>query len=338
MIQPIHIVDNTLVPHAAFEKAVRRIKQCYRYADSNSEGSHVLICGEAGTGKSRVLNELLEQNPPKRTADGLEIPILKFTLASRPTTKGLAEDMLRAIGDPLSEKGSESTKTGRLIELTKRTKTRAVMIDEFHHFQDAASHKVIHMAADWLKLYSDEARVCLFVAGLPRAMSVIKQNEQLERRFLAPVRMPRFLWNNDDHREEFCAILASFEESLSTYFQVPPIGAETMAFRFYCGTGGLIGYVTKLLRKAVRNAIDDERKTITLAQIEVAHMESIGDEEDSANIINPFSRRFVATPTEDLLEKVNRIGAQVLPQPPSRSARRAKSPPGLSLNHVLAAS
>lgn len=330
------VVSNTLVPHAAFEKALRRVKQCFRYSKGRSEATCVLVCGESGTGKSRVLAEVYEENTPFRNAGGVEAPILRITLPSKPSSKGLAEEMLNALGDPLFDRGTERAKTARLRKLVESTKTKSVMIDEFQHFQDRSSLHVIQTAADWLKTLVDQTGLGLVVAGLPRCVAVLMQNEQLRRWFMAPVHMPRFSWANGDDQEEFCAILGAFQESLSAHFDIPPIGAEEMGFRAYCATGGLIGYVTKLLQQAVCNAIDDRRKIITLMHLAEAHAESICDDATLPAEPNPFSRRFIARPTEELLKRVSSIGAEAVPEP-ARVSRRSRSPPQVPLNHVLSA-
>jgi len=77
------------------------------------------------------------------------------------------------------------------------------MIDEFQHFQDKGSRRIMHHVADWLKILVDDSKVALVVAGLSSCGAVISQNEQLAGRFLSPILMPRFDWKIDNHREEF---------------------------------------------------------------------------------------------------------------------------------------
>ena len=183
-----------------------------------------------------------------------------------------------------------------------------VMIDEFQHFYDKGSHKVMHHVADWLKILADDSKVALIVAGLPSCQAVLDQNEQLSGRFLAPILMPRFDWKNETHREEFSGILGAFQESLGEHFDMPALDSLDMAFRCYCGTGGLIGYLAKFLRQAVWNAIDGKRRSISLEDLAHAHDESVWSKEGFANVISPFTRDFAPQPTEELLTKIQRVG------------------------------
>jgi hypothetical protein len=215
--------------------------------------------------------------------------------------------------------------------------TKMVMIDEFQHFYDKGSHKVMHHVADWLKILVDDSKVALVVAGLPACRAVLDQNEQLSGRFLSPVFMPRFDWRDDEQREEFIGILGAFQDSIGSAFDMPRLDSQEMAFRCYCGTGGLIGYLTKFLRQAVWNALDAESKTIGLAGLLKAHDEAVWAKDGLVSFQSPFAKGFSTTPTDDLIARIKRIGtpADELPAPAQRR-KRAPGVPGLQA--VLSAS
>ncbi len=123
--------------------------------------------------------------------------------------------------------------------------------------------------------------------------------------------MPRFEWKNDEHREEYVGILGAFQESIGKHFDVPGLDTAEMAFRCYCGTGGLIGYLTKFLRQAVWNAIDQHRKSIALEDLAHAHDQAVWSRDGLSDIASPFSRSFYPLPSDDLLAKVRHIGTPV---------------------------
>lgn len=269
-----------------------------------------------------MLEECCATHPQERTPEGLHVPILHVITPSKPTVKGLVELMLRSMKDPMAHRGTENDKTGRLQDLMEGAGTRMVMIDEFQHFYDKVSHKVAHHVADWLKILVDNSTVALVVAGLPSCLAVLEQNEQLARRFLSPCVMPRFLWTNDEHRDEFIAILGAFQESLGSQFDLPRLDSGEMAFRFYCATGGLIGYLTKVLRQAVWDALDGNRSSITLKDLAVAHHESVWNAKTFSDVPSPFSTGFVPHPTEDLLAKIMNIGTPKIEAPTTSRTKR----------------
>lgn len=330
------IVDNTLVPHSAFNGASDKLEQCFRSVTGASEPISIAIIGESRTGKSRLLEEFAAKHPAERRSDGLHMPILRAKAPSQPTVKGLVEVMLRALKDPRADTGTEQARTARLMGLIAAVETKVVMIDEFQHFYDKGTHRVIYHVADWLKNLVDDTKVVLVVAGLPSCTSVIHQNEQLAGRFLAPVSMPRFDWTDGEAREEFIAILGAFNEALSEHFELPRLDSDEMAFRCYCGTGGLMGYVTKLLRTAVWNAVDSKHKKITLRDLAVAHRESVWNQELLSSVAEPFSRAFQTLPSPDVLEKVSRIGTAAEEIPSARRRRPQKLQTAASPNPTCA--
>lgn len=301
------LVEQIFVPHTAVENAISRIDQCYKATETSSEPICIALIGPTRSGKSRALEYKAKKHPKTRLDDGLRVPILSVRTPSNPTTKGLAEVMLRAIGDPNPGKGSETNMTNRLITLLGVAETRMMMVDEFQHFYDKKSHKVMHHVADWLKLVVDESHVALVVSGLPSCQAVLNQNEQLAGRFMSPIQMPRFDWINQDLRDEFIGILGCFQEGLA-HFDMPQLNNDEMAFRFYCASGGLIGYVAKILRQAVWNAIDANRNNISLDDLSTAHMMSVYVDEKSKDLPLSFNREFSVQVNEVLLQRVNAIG------------------------------
>ncbi len=337
MLKLKNIVESTLVPHTAFEESIQRLEQCFTYADGASEPICIALVGESRTGKSRALEECFIRHPKVRNSDGLMVPILRVKTPSKPTVKGLAELMLRAMNDPKFSTGTENVKTLRLQTLMQSAGTTMVMIDEFQHFYDKGSHKVMHHVADWLKILVDDCKVALVVAGLPTCRAVLDQNEQLAGRFLSPVFMPRFDWRDEDQRDEFIGILAAFQESIGAVFDLPRLDNSEMAFRCYCGTGGLIGYLTKFLRQAIWNALDSDTRSIGLTALLHAHDKAVWAKNGLVTFTSPFAKGFTTTPTDDLIARVKRIGtpADELPAP-LRRRRRAPGVPGIQA--VLSAS
>ncbi len=309
MIENPYLIQETLVEHSGFVRAVERIEQGFKYAKGSANPICIALIGESRTGKSRVLDECLMHHPRTRTEDGLNVPILKVRTPSKPTVKGLVELLLESIGDPKCCTGTENIKTSRLKKLMKDCGTQMVMIDEFQHFWDKGSRKVMHHVADWLKILVDDTNVALVVGGLHSCQAVLEQNEQLMGRFSAPIKMQRFEWLNNDLRTDFIAILGAYNESMQEHYDLPCLTNESMAFRFYCATGGLFGYLVKLLQCAVWNAIDQKTSVITLEDLAVAHLESTFNKEFVSAEIAPFHPDFNVQPTISILQKVSQIGS-----------------------------
>ncbi|HLO65329.1 MAG TPA: TniB family NTP-binding protein [Azonexus sp.] len=302
------LVDRTLIPHTQFERAITRIEQCLQAMQRCVDPIGLAIVGESRTGKSRALEHFETRHPPIRTADGRKVPFLRVKVPSKPTVKGLVELLLYHLGDPNFDKGTEIAKTLRLMILLERAETVILALDEFQHFYDKTTRKVQHYVADWLKVLVDDAKLGLIVTGLPSCLSVIEQNEQLDGRFMAPIHLPRFDWMNEDDREEFSAILTGMGNSLSA-FEWPKLEAPEVAFRFYCATGGLIGYLTKLLKQAIWNALDDGSRAIGLPELSAAHHDVMIKGGSALQPgFDPFHEDFNSEITDEIILRVKSIG------------------------------
>jgi len=338
MKQSNKIIDTTLVPHTAFIDATSRIEQCFSYAEGSCEPVCIALIGESRTGKSRVLEECYIKHPKIRSKERLEVPILRVSVQSTPTIKGLAEQMLYSIGDPLYATGTENIKAIRLRTLIGNAGTQMIMLDEFQHFYDKKLHKVSFHVTDWLKILIDDCKVALVVAGLPTCEAVLAQNEQLVGRFLAPINMPRFDWKNSDQRQEFIAILGAFHESLSTQFDLPELDQPAMAFRCYCATGGIIGYLTKFLRQVECNALYKGVSRIDLEDLLIAHNQAVWTKASALSLPSPFSREFNITPTAKLLAEIQLIGTPVKEEPKPRKIRSKTASKRATVSSVLVGS
>jgi Cdc6-like AAA superfamily ATPase len=301
-----HILGSTIVPHTAFVEAQKQLELCFKYAIDKREAEGLAITGESGTGKTSVLSEFAALHPSTRSKSGMEVPILRATVPSGPTVKSLAGVMLAALHDTDSEWGTENEKSSRLRVLMKNTGTRMVMIDEFQHFHDRGKRRIMHHVADWLKVLIDDTKTTLIVAGLPRCLDVIGGNEQLDRRFLAPIQLPRFSWTDPEQREEFLGILGTFNEEIGKSYDLPIMDTDEMAFRFFCATGGLIGLLTKLLRQAIRTADTENTRKICLEDLNAAHKRAM-----ASRPLEPFARGFQPVLTRDTLDIVSTIGRTV---------------------------
>jgi hypothetical protein len=90
--------------------------------------------------------------------------------------------------------------------------------------------------------------------GSPHSEVILQANAQLERRFQMRETLAPFGWKQAEQQIEFRTFLKYLDESLPLAGRSQLSDAET-ALRIYCATGGVIGYVMKLVRRAAILAI-----------------------------------------------------------------------------------
>jgi DNA transposition AAA+ family ATPase len=335
MNKPQLICESLTIPHAAFEDASQRIEQCFLFAENKAEAEALAVVGEAGCGKTTALMHFYERHQPWRSESGMEIPVLTATVPANPSVKSLAAVLLTALKDPLSSHGTENQMTERIKRLMRETGTRMVMIDEFQHFQDRGNHKIAHSVADWLKILIDNTRTSLVVAGLPSCMAVIDQNEQLTRRFSAPVQLKRFDWHVPEDRTQFRNILVTYHKSIAPVYDTPDLSSRNLAFRFWVATGGLITYVAKIMKQAERTALLRNNKSITLNDLHHAHIQSMWAAHRLAELPKPFLDDFDTGETADLLSRASQIGKAI--EPPAATRKRTSRAVKKSVDSMLVA-
>lgn len=333
-------VSSVLVPHADYKAAARRIQQVYRRSERAPEPVCIGVFGESRTGKTRLVSELERLYPRVRHTDFLEVPVFRVATPSRPTVMALLESMLQALGDPKFNSGKQCEKLTRLIKLLRAAKTRIVIVDELQHFIDKRSTIIAHEAADTLKIIADEAKVGLVTAGLARSERVIRENEQLDGRFLSPIRMTRFDWCKAAQRKQFVGILMSFHRSVSRFVDMPDFDNREIAFRIYVGCGGLIGYVAKFLEQLVWNVGESRKKSVTMKDLSRAYFESVAKDKDANSELQPFHKRFRVDPeNQDILALAKQVGKEQVPKYSKgiKGAKRKASSanPKLTVNEAL---
>jgi hypothetical protein len=203
--------------------------------------------------------------------------------------KSLADTLLYALGDPLWASGNTVSKSIRLRELFKRCHVRLLALDEFQHFVDVRRASIPNEVADWLKEQVEEAKLPIVVLGLERCLEVLKQNEQLRRRFGATVRVGAFRWDQSEERTTYRAFLRAVQEQLSDY-EMPVLSEVGMAFRMHYASYGLVGYTMKIIRGAARIAARHQDRKISLNILSDSFAEHVWAERIGEP--NPFVESF----------------------------------------------
>jgi len=303
----IFLIDSILIKHGSFTEAVDRIDQCFSSALFGSDPVCIALLDESRTGKTRVFEHIESKYKRVRHDHGLEVPVLRVKVPSKPTVKGLVTVLLHSLGDPLFDKGTENAKTIRLMTLLLASKTKLLLLDEFQHFFDQASEKVQHHVTDWLKILIDDLKIGLVVAGMPSSRIIINTNEQLARRFQSPINLNRFDWKIEKDREEFKDVLYTLGVELHP-FKLPKLESDNVAFRMYCATGGLMGYVIKILREATTRAAKLGTLSISMKDLNIAHDNCMWEKIPGLN--SPFIKSFNKNSPDEIIDLAKLIGVE----------------------------
>lgn len=281
----VFTVRDKIIEHSEFTRAVRAIARIHeRWLASRISGA-ILVYGQSGAGKSTVLRYYLGKFPREITPRKIRIPVLRMVTPEAPTVRSFTEGFLVALGDLAASKGSAAVKTQRIIHFIKECEVQVILVDEFHHFCDSNKSER-RRVTDWLKNLLNECGVPIVLFGLPRAIAALYSNEQLRRRFTAPLHLKEFGFQTAEDQTLFRGVL-DYLQSLMPCKTGLNISDPEVAMRFHFATNGLIDYVIKIIDELVMSSPESASTNVSFENLQLAFKTQIWS--DAPDKLNPFN-------------------------------------------------
>lgn len=261
--------------------------RCHHHAKIAAEPEGLLLVGIAGMGKTTLLKHYMCDFKRKMVTDRTLVPVLATRIQVPASPKSLVTALLTSLGDPLPEKGSTVSQTLRLYRLMNSCEVELVILDEFQHFIDRDSKKVLKTTSDWLKNLMDETGKPIILAGMPYAHAILdaEGNEQLRRRFSTRLSLEPFSWETYEQRQDFRRFMELIDEKLPLN-ERSELSDESMSFRFFDATGGVISKIMVLIRRATAIAVELSQERLNLEILNRAYHERLAA--DLPKKLNPF--------------------------------------------------
>ena len=267
LAERLYIANNVYVLYPRFKEILAAIDDCHQFSNLKDEPECLFLKGETGAGKTTILKSYAQNYPRYQTQDSTIIPVLEVTIPSPATVKSVVTKLLWELGDPAYDKGTISNQTIRLIGLMRNCGVSLVFLDEFQHFIDRDSAKVLKTVSDWLKDLILDTKVPVVLIGLPEAETVFQFNPQLSRRFANRQNLSPFSWS--DSGREFRTFLHAVESQLPL-IEESALACEEMALRFYYAADGIVAYVMKLIRYGTYLALKHGQEKLDLNVLALA--------------------------------------------------------------------
>ncbi|MFO1444486.1 TniB family NTP-binding protein [Bacillus sp. Bva_UNVM-123] len=242
-------VKKIVIVHPTYSNLLTEIEEIHYYSKGSVKPDSLFLSGEAGVGKSTVLEEYTSRFPRDIVNNNTVIPVLYSTVPVGATPKTVAARLLYSLGDPAYDKGTEISQTSRLLNFIKKCKVELIIIDEFQHLLDRDTKHVLNKASEWVKSFCDEAGVPIILCGFPESKKIFKFNSQLDRRFLTKLSMEGFRYNTRDEQIEFRAFLKNIDDRLP-FVDRSLLASKQLADKFFYATNGLPSHLNKLLYEA----------------------------------------------------------------------------------------
>ena len=297
-IERLKIVHRIYVSWPPHEMVLDKIKQVHDSTEYSPRPQSLLIIGEKGLGKTTCAERYERRFPRQtelfKTEVRTVIPVFCSALPAFLTNtskKGTISRLLKDLGDPNYEKGTSANLTEKLQRFVVDCKVELAILDEFQHFIDRASDKVLSDLADWLKDQLNILNIPFVLFGLPESRRILDENDQLKRRFKKPIVLEPFLWSKEKDKKEYRKFLAGYDKRLP-FERISDLAASETAFKLYVASKGTISYVVDIVRQSAEAAIRDGAESIEAKHLAYGFDEIIGI--DSRLPFNPFETDLAA--------------------------------------------
>lgn len=270
------------------------LEACYRTGARRAKPRHLVIFGESGCGKTRLLENFADRYRRERLSDRWLIPLLFVKMPSNPTPRKIVKAIQIALGSPFAGKGEDEDQIKHINTLFSECGVNLVLMDEVSHLVDRGREKTHYKFGDALKEVVDELKVPFVLTGIPRLKKLFDVNEQLRNRFSRRRTIKRFSIATAQGARAFRSAVKSFQRRLEP-LEVLDLTSEELLPRVYFACNGLLRPLVELLKEAVDLAhASKAKKAITLGTLRQAFLSAIWDEAPEER--NPFSEKFNGMP------------------------------------------
>jgi hypothetical protein len=282
----IAYANKLIILHPRFREAVDLLGRCHQGSQQAREPYCGAVLGASGVGKTSVVDHYLRQHPSQETDTSTRQPVLKVTLQPNASPKGIAADLLLALGDPAWCRGTVQTLTSRAVKLLEHCGVELIVLDEFHHLFDVDQAKVMTKASQWLKVLIVNTRIPVVVCGMPEAEYVLSA-EHTERRFKHRLTLHCFTWSTAQGRREFCGMLKKLDDTLPLA-EVSGLASAELAGRCYLACRGVPDYLMTLIRGGLAEAVQQGNERIEVEDLARVYEQCLAQQRVLAEQPNPF--------------------------------------------------
>lgn len=256
------IAKDRFIPYGKAEQILNDLEHLYRSEDSLRPQGRMLT-GISLMGKSTLIDEFVRNHRASDDPDGdaVHCPVISVQYPDV-TGYGIYPEILRALNANSRKVKRQFDMREHCLELLEMVSCRLIIIDEFHNILAGTTSRRDE-GLNGIKFLMNHFRRPIVVAGTQSCRNAIKHDDQFVSR-LYPLELSPF--RND---QDFAMLLAGFEALL-------PLRKPSFLYsgevkdKIHRLTGGVTGYISDLLNKASRVAIEEGTEQITSKELDEA--------------------------------------------------------------------
>jgi hypothetical protein len=221
---------------------------------------NLLLVAPTNNGKTILLQRFFDAHKPTITESTREIkiPVIYTQAPYKPCERMFFTGILKSLNVPYNEREKDNIRLyQQVINILKTVETKILIIDEIHHVL-AGSLLIQRVFLNMIKFLANELQIVIIASGTRNALSAINTDKQLANRF-EPVTLP--VWKMG---EEYLRLLSSFEAILPLR-KPSNLTKEELALKILSLSGGTIGEISQVVKKAAVEAVMNKKECIDLA-------------------------------------------------------------------------
>ena len=282
-------IGQYIVMTSTLQSAIGAVRSHYEAWRTQPEGSCLFLIGETRVGKTTAIHEFVEElhtqlslgHAKKRgytvedldplnastaitiaTPTGLERPIIKVLVGSRPTFNELLAHVLVCLGVPVTSRATFGERLQLLTTQLIGQRVHMAVFDEVQHISEHRSAEGAYRAADVFKVLMKATRVQIVCAGLPHTIEIMDANPQVAGLTHRIHRVRPFAFDLD-HTSELMRFMQSITRELP-FDEVSTMAEPDVAQRVGLHADFFAGRIALLTHAAVGYAIERNRRCIDI--------------------------------------------------------------------------
>jgi len=222
---------------------------------------NLLIKSHTNNGKSFLLDRFLKSHQPYECPyqDKMVVPAIFIEIPPDASPDTIYTQILNELHITYSYSAKKDVKAQLAFQAIARYQVKVLLIDELHVLMNTTKLKKAQML-DALKYVGNRCQISIIGAGTQEAHTAILSDNQLANRF-EPIVLPRWQLSS-----EYRKLLATFEKIIP--LRAPSnLQQQDIAMEIYSMSGGWIGEIDAILKRAAKYAIENGEEKITLEML-----------------------------------------------------------------------
>jgi type II secretory pathway predicted ATPase ExeA len=255
---------NCYVNHLAVARAINSLEVLKANHALGGEQQCMLIIGDPGSGKSRLVQEFESRYPQYVENDTLIKPVLNSRIPSKPHVENMLIQLMIDLGqfgaDTRRERRREAGLAEALVKMLKKCKTEMIIINEFQELIEFKSVEDRQRVANILKFINEKANIPIVLVGMPWAAE-ISNEPQWASRLMCTLELPYFKFLKLEDRVEFTRFIKGLAFKMG--FEKPPsLHGDEILFPLFSVTRGETRQIKKILEAALCLALSKNANTV----------------------------------------------------------------------------